>query len=61
MVQLSETLPASARGLSRTRLLAIVGYFLKLGAIGFGGPVAVVGYMHRVLVERRRGVEEETY
>ena len=46
------------------RLLALrslVLYFLKLGAIGFGGPVALVGFMHRDLVERRRGVSEDTY
>jgi chromate transporter len=28
-------------------------YFLRLGATGFGGPVALVGYMQRDLVERR--------
>jgi len=38
-----------------------VGYFLKLGTIGFGGPAALVGYMHRDLVERRRTLEQETY
>src|SRR5919197_1555537 len=48
----------SARGGS---LAAFVGYFLGLGTWGFGGPVALVGYMHRDLVERRRWVTEETY
>jgi chromate transporter len=32
----------------------IVAYFLKLGAIGFGGPIATVGYMQRDLVEQRQ-------
>lgn len=36
-------------------------YFLKLGTIGFGGPVALVGYMHRDLVEDRKWVSEEEY
>jgi len=36
-------------------------YFLKLGAIGFGGPVALVGYMHQDLVERRNWITEEEY
>src|SRR5688572_14624693 len=42
-------------------LWPITGYFLKLGAIGFGGPAALVGYMHRDLVERRGWVDEDTY
>jgi chromate transporter len=36
-------------------------YFLKLGSIGFGGPVALVGYMYRDLVERRRWIGDEDY
>ncbi len=36
-------------------------YFLRLGAIGFGGPVALVGYMHRDLVEKKKWISEEDY
>src|ERR1043166_6829025 len=39
----------------------LVGYFLKLGTIGFGGPAALVGYMHRDLVEQRQWITEDTY
>lgn len=36
-------------------------YFLKLGTWGFGGPVALVGYMHRDLVENKKWIAEEDY
>src|SRR5512136_1702368 len=36
-------------------------YFLKLGVIGFGGPVALVGFMNRDLVERRGWLKEDVY
>jgi chromate transporter len=36
-------------------------YFLKLGTWGFGGPVALVGYMHRDLVEEKKWITEEDY
>jgi len=36
-------------------------YFLKLGTVGFGGPVALVGYMYRDLVESRHWIGEEDY
>lgn len=36
-------------------------YFLKLGTWGFGGPVALVGYMHRDLVEKKKWISEEEY
>ena len=42
-------------------LWPLTGYLLKLGTVGFGGPVALVGFMHRDLVERRRWITEDTY
>src|SRR5688572_2040108 len=46
---------------ARGSLWQLAGYFLKLGTIGFGGPVALVGYMQRDLVERRRWIDDEEY
>lgn len=40
---------------------ALLAYFLRLGAFGFGGPIALAGYMQRDLVERRRWVSERDY
>jgi chromate transporter len=37
------------------------GYFLWLGTIGFGGPIALAGYMQRDLVERRHWVRREDF
>jgi chromate transporter len=42
-------------------LTDLIYYFLKLGATGFGGPVALVGYMHGDLVEKRKWINEEAY
>src|SRR3978361_747306 len=42
-------------------LRQLILYFLKLGTVGFGGPVALVGYMHRDLVERKNWISEEDY
>jgi chromate transporter len=36
-------------------------YFLRLGALGFGGPIALAGYMQRDLVERRRWISKDDY
>src|ERR687883_118941 len=52
---------ATASAGAQVGLGPFVRYFLKLGAIGFGGPAALVGFMHRDLVERRRWIDEETY
>ena len=42
-------------------LLDLTLYFLKLGTLGFGGPPALVSYMHRDLVEEKKWVSEEDY
>lgn len=42
-------------------LWSLVIYFLRLGSFGFGGPVALIGYMHRDLVERRHWMSEAEY
>jgi chromate transporter len=42
-------------------LSRMVAYFLRLGTVGFGGPIALVGYMQRDLVEDRHWVSTEDY
>lgn len=42
-------------------LWQMVQYFLRLGATGFGGPVALVGAMHRDLVEKRGWINDADY
>src|SRR5947209_16158240 len=49
----SDVVPCSLRDL----LL----YFLRLGTFGFGGPIALAGYMQRDLVEDRHWVSRSDY
>jgi len=51
--------PASAA--SAFSLADLARYFLQLGTTGFGGPIALVGFMQRDLVEERRWFSEEEY
>lgn len=55
---MAVTMPLTAR---RAGLGQLVRYFLYLGSLGFGGPVALAGFMHRDLVEKERWVAEEEY
>src|SRR5688572_5929407 len=45
----------------RYSLKDLVIYFIKLGTWGFGGPVALVGYMHRDLVDDKKWIREDDY
>ena len=47
------SLPCTTGGLSL--------YFLRLGTVGFGGPIALVAYMQRDLVDERKWVSKEDY
>jgi chromate transporter len=42
-------------------LWQLVLYMLRLGALGFGGPVALVGYMQRDLVDARGWITQEDF
>src|SRR5437879_10291689 len=46
---------------TRATLREFVIYFLKLGTFGFGGPIALAGYMQRDLVDERRWIEPDDY
>ncbi len=52
---------AGTDGPRETGLRPLAAYFLRLGALGFGGPAALVGAMHRDLVRGRRWLSEEDY
>jgi chromate transporter len=46
---------------TRATLIQFVGYFLRLGTVGFGGPIALAGHMQQDLVDDRRWVRKEDY
>jgi chromate transporter len=61
-VFMATSVPAAAAPrATRASLTELVRYFLYLGTFGFGGPVALVGFMHRDLVEGRRWIDEDEY
>ena len=46
---------------ARYSLWQLVRYMLRLGTLGFGGPVALAGYMRRDLVDDRHWITESDY
>lgn len=54
---MADSLPS----VSRPTTAEMLRYFLYLGSLGFGGPVALVGYMQRDLVERREWFTRDEY
>ena len=46
-------------GVPRVRIRDLVRYYLRLGALGFGGPVALCGQMEKELVEERKWLAKD--
>jgi chromate transporter len=58
---MAEPVPVHAAASPRPSLWALARYFLRLGALGFGGPVALANAMRRDLVEERRWLSDGEY
>src|SRR6266852_5618031 len=56
-----ESPSAVQPGPSQVRLRHFLRYFLRLGTLGFGGPIALAGNMHKDLVEQRRWISQQDY
>ncbi len=59
--QAIESAAALAPGKIRGSLREFLSYFLRLGTLGFGGPIALAGHMQRDLVEDRQWVSQQDY
>src|SRR6201989_257510 len=57
----SAGLESGAEAVVPCTLREFCAYFLRLGTLGFGGPIALAGYMQRDLVEDRRWITKDDY
>lgn len=51
----------SVEAQTEASLTQFVMYFLRLGCFGFGGPIALVGYMQKDLVDERHWIAQQDY
>src|SRR5499433_3098896 len=65
MASPGSPMPASAESPQPQLVPCTIGefllYFLRLGTFGFGGPIALAGYMQKELVEERRWISKQDY
>lgn len=61
MSQLAATEPQAETVPPENILPQLVWYFLRLGTWGFGGPIALAGYMQRDLVDEKRWYTRQEY
>ncbi len=52
---------APPTAVERSSLRAFLLYFLRLGTLGFGGPIALAGHMQQDLVEQRGWISAQEY
>jgi len=57
----STSAPNESTQTTPCTLREFLGYFLSLGTFGFGGPIALAGYMQKDLVEKRRWISKQDY
>jgi chromate transporter len=57
----AEPATAPQADVQPSSLGAFLRYFLYLGTVGFGGPIALAGYMQRDLVEQRHWISDRDY
>src|SRR5262245_47993249 len=58
---MTQTTSTKAEAKPQASLGGFALYFLKLGCIGFGGTIALVGYMQKDLVDERKWISQEDY
>jgi chromate transporter len=56
-----ETAFSTESGGRQPKLGEFLLYFLRLGTLGFGGPIALAGYMQKDLVEERKWASSQDY
>jgi len=59
--QIAANDSTGANALAPCSLRELTAYFLRLGTLGFGGPIALAGYMQKDLVEERRWISKDDY
>src|SRR5262245_14536965 len=57
----TAALPTPAPAVVPVPLWRFYLYFLRLGTVGFGGPIALAGFMQRDLVDEQRWISRQDY
>ena len=61
MIEETISHKAATPELVEVSLVRFVGYFLRLGTFGFGGPIALAGHMQQDLVDDRHWISKQDY